>query len=216
MSKSIYDINIKSWDGQEDFLAQFKDKVVLMTNTTADCGNAPQFGILEEIYRKYKDQGFEILAIPTNQYCGKGVTYGSWENGIETAEDSKKYAEDTYDVTYNFSEILVSKPGPGAPKGLKEGEIPHELFEELVDQTDNTLMYGNFEKYLVGKDGKVIRKYPNGSLLDYAVNAGVPDAKSEYERICSDIEAALANDITPRRHLHDEYPEIAKLSPSSK
>jgi glutathione peroxidase len=216
MTKSIYDINIKSWDGQENFLEQFKDKVVLMTNTTADCGNAPQFGIIEEIYRKYKDQGFEVVAIPTNQYCGKGVTYGSWENGIETAEDSKKYAEDTYDVTYNFSEILVSKPGPGAPKGLKEGEIPHELFEELVEQTDKNLMYGNFEKYLIGRDGQVIRKYPNGSLLDYAVNAGVPDAKSEYERMCSDIEAALANTITPRRSLHDEYPELAKLSSASK
>lgn len=208
MAKSIYDFKIKSWDGQEDFMAQFKGKVVLLTNTTADCGNAPQFGILEEIYQDYKDQGFEVVAIPTNQYCGKGVTYGSWEDGIKTAEDSKKYAEDTYNVTYNFSEILVSKPGPGAPKGLREGEVPHEMFEELVSQTQDTLMYGNFEKYLINRDGFVVRRYPNGSLLDYAVKNGIPDAKSENARIRKDIEEALAGTIIPLNDLQVSYPNI--------
>lgn len=208
MAKSIYDFKIKSWDGQDDFLAQFKGKVVLLTNTTADCGNAPQFGIIEEIYQDYKDQGFEVVAIPTNQYCGKGVTYGSWEDGIKTAEDSKKYAEDTYNVTYHFSEILVSKPGPGAPKGLREGEVPHELFEELVAQTQDTLMYGNFEKYLIDRDGFVVRRYPNGSLLDYAVKNGIPDAKSENARIRKDIEEALAGKITPLNDLRVSYPDI--------
>jgi glutathione peroxidase len=215
MSKSIYDFKIQSWDGQDDFLGNYKGKVSLLINTTAACGNAPQFKIIEEIYQKYKDQGFEVIAIPTNQYCGAKVTYGEWEDGIKTAFDSKNHGETVYGTTYNFSEILVSKPGPGAPKGLKEGEVPHELFEEIVAQTDDILMYGNFEKYLIDRDGFIIRKYPNGSLLDYAVEAGVPDAKSEYERICADIEAALAKDITPRKHLNEDYPELAKLAPKS-
>lgn len=210
MAKSIYDFKIKSWDGKENFLDQFKGKVVLLTNTTADCGNAPQFGVLEEIYKEYKDQGFEVVAIPTNQYCGKGVTYGEWENGIVTAEDSKKYAEDTYGVTYQFSEILVSKPGEGAPRGLAEGETPHEMFEELVEQTQGTLMYGNFEKYLINRDGYVVKRYPNGSLLDYAIKNGIPDSKTEKARIRKDIQDALDGTIVPQIDMKQTYPDIGK------
>lgn len=210
MSKSIYDFKIKSADGQEDFLGKYKDKVVLLTNTTADCGNAPQFGILEDIYKTYKDQGFEVVAIPTNQYCGKGVTYGVWEDGIANGMESKTYAQETYGVTYDFSEIIVSKPGPGAPKGLREGEVPHELFEEIIEQTHGDLMFGNFEKFLINREGVIVRRYPNGSLLDYAQKAGIPDAKSEYARVCKDIEEALAGTITVESRLHDSYPEIGQ------
>lgn len=197
MTKSIYDIPVKSWDGQDDFLSQFKGKVSLLINTTADCGNAPQFAIIEKLYQTYKDQGFEVIAVPTNQYCGPKVTYGKWEDGITSAEDSKSYAEENYGTTYGFSEILVSKPGPGAPKGLKEGEIPHELFEELVAQSHNNLMFGNFEKFLINRDGIVVKRYPNGSLLDYAIDSGVPPADEAYKIISEDIESALAGTIEP-------------------
>lgn len=209
MSKSIYDFKIKSWDGKEDFLADYKGKVSLVINTTAACGNAPQFKVIEEIYQTYKDQGFEVIAIPTNQYCGKNVTYGDWEDGIKTAADSKEHGERRYGTTYNFSEILVSKPGPGAPKGLREGEVPHELFEELVEQTDGVLMFGNFEKFLIDRDGFVVKRYPNGSLLDFATESGVPDSKSEYARICKDIEDTFAG-IVNKTKLVEDYPEISK------
>lgn len=197
MTKSIYDINVKSWDGQEDFLAQFKGKVSLLINTTADCGNAPQFAIIEKLYQEYKDRGFEVIAVPTNQYCGPKVTYGKWEVGISSAEDSKNFAEEEYGTTYPFSELLVSKPGPGAPKGLAEGEVPHELFEELVGQTQDNLMFGNFEKFLINRDGLVVKRYPNGSLLDYAIENGVPASDEAYKIISEDIEAALEGTIAP-------------------
>lgn len=191
MAKSIYTIPVKSWDGKENFLEQFAGKVSLIINTTADCGNAPQFGIIEKLYQTYKDEGFEVIAIPTNQYCGKNVTYGEWEDGIKSAEDSKVFAEEQYQTTYQFSEMLVSKPGEGAPKGLMDGEVPHELFEELVGQTQGNLMFGNFEKFLIDRNGLVIRRYPNGSLLDYAVNDGVPPSEAAYEIISTDIKNAL-------------------------
>jgi glutathione peroxidase len=197
MGKSIYDIRIKSWDGQDNFLEQFKGKVSLLINTTADCGNAPQFAIIEKLYQTYKDQGFEVIAIPTNQYCGPKVTYGKWEEGIASGEDSKVFAEEEYGTTYAFSEMLVSKPGPGAPKSLKDGEIPHELFEELVSQSQGNLMFGNFEKFLINRDGIVVKRYPNGSLLDYAIESGVPPAEEAYEMISQDIESALDGTIEP-------------------
>lgn len=197
MTKSIYDIPVKSWDGQEDFLSQFKGKVSLLINTTADCGNAPQFAIIEKLYQTYKDQGFEVIAVPTNQYCGPKVTYGKWEVGIASAEDSKVFAEEEYGTTYSFSELLVSKPGPGAPKGLVDGEVPHELFEELTGQSQGNLMFGNFEKFLINRDGFVVKRYPNGSLLDYAIENGVPPAEEAYTMIAEDIEAALNGSIKP-------------------
>lgn len=192
MSESIYDIPIKSWDGQENFLEKYKGKVTLIVNTTGACGNAPQFGILEEIYQSYKDKGFEIIAVPTNQFCGPKVTYGDHEGGIASAEVSRDHGKDVYGATYDFSEMVVAKPGAPWDKKIPEGEAPHDLFERLVSDS-NALMYGNFEKWLVGRDGKFIKRYANGTLLDFAFdnNAGIGPAAEEYETLTKDIEAAL-------------------------
>lgn len=197
---SIYDIKIASWDGiTEDLLEQVKGKVTLITNVTTDCGNAPQFGIIEEIYREYKDQGFEVIAVPTNEFCGEGVTYGEWEtDGIRTAEESYKYARENFDVTFNFTEMVKSKPGEGWYKQLPEGESPHPLFETLSDIT-STAMFGNFEKYLIDREGRVVKRYANGTLLDYAHDDGQKIGSSEEEIaiLRADIEAALDNQLTP-------------------
>lgn len=194
---SIYDVKIKSWDDQEDFLAKYRGKVTMITNTTAACGNAPQFGILEDLYQKYKDQGFEVVGIPTNQFCGPKVTYGEWEeDGIKSAADSRDHAHTVYGATFDFAELVVAKAGEPWDKKIPEGGSPHELFDELTSQ-DGTgaLMYGNFEKWLVGRDGKVIKRYTNGTLLDFARENGqeeFPTAEESYAQISSDIEKALA------------------------
>lgn len=193
MSESIYDIPIKSWDGEENFLEKYKGKVTLITNTTGACGNAPQFGILEEIYQKYRDLGFEIIAVPTNQFCGPNVTYGDHEGGIASAEVSRDHGQDVYGATYDFAEMVVAKPGAPWDKKIPEGEAPHELFERLVDES-GALMYGNFEKWLISRDGKLLKRYANGTLLDFAHDneAGLGTAEETYNLITKDIEAALA------------------------
>ena len=195
---SIYDIKISSWDGSEsDVLADYKGKVTLIINTTSDCGNAPQFGIIEQVYNEYKDQGFEVLAVPTNEYCGNGVTYGKWaDNGITTAEESRSYAMEQYDVSYKFTELVNSNPGEGWYKQLPEGEVPHELFDTL-SKLSGTFMFGNFEKYLVDRDGNLIKRYPNGTLLDYAKDngaTGIGSAEEELAILKADIEKALAGE----------------------
>lgn len=191
---SIYDIQLSSWDDStKDLLAEYKGKVTLIINVTGDCGNAPQFGIIENIYNEYKDQGFEVLAVPTNEYCGNGVTYGEFEEGIRDANHARSYAVENYDVTYKFSELVNSNPGEGWYKQLPEGEVPHELFDVLSEES-GTQMFGNFEKYLVNREGKLVGRYANGTLLDYAyrngeTNAGPADV--ELARIKNDIEQAL-------------------------
>jgi glutathione peroxidase len=203
---SIYDIDLKSVDGQEDFLKNFKGKVSLIINVTGDCGNAPQYAVIETLYKKYKDQGFEVIAVPTNDYCGVGLTYGEHVYGTETASSAQEFAKEKYGVTYQFSELIESNTTkndiiPGLPS--KFGQItPHKLYKTLGDEanelqkidssfgTGGGTMAGNFEKYLVNKEGKLIRHYPNGALLNYAPN--VPKADIAYISICKDIEKALA------------------------
>lgn len=100
----IYDIPLASIDGEKNMLSKYKGKVTMIVNVTADCGNSPQYETLEEIYQKYKDQGFEILAVPTNDFCGPGITYNEFsDNGISCAADAKNYATDKYQVTFSFS-----------------------------------------------------------------------------------------------------------------
>jgi glutathione peroxidase len=207
MTNSVYDIDLKSWDGKEDFLQSFKGKVTLVVNVTADCGNAPQYGIIEEIYQKYRDKGFEVLAVPTNEYCGPGVTYGKWEEGICSAEDARTYAKKTYGVSYEFSEKITSKPGAPWDKKLEADQKSHPLYESLLSSTTSDAMYGNFEKFLIDKNGNIADNWPNYTLLDYAKvglitgnNPGEMDiekeipmgAKESYKVICSAIEKALA------------------------
>jgi glutathione peroxidase len=198
---SIYDISIKSAEGEENFLDQFKGKVCLITNTTGDCGNAPQYGVLETIYRKYKDKGFEIIAVPTNDYCGVGLTNGDHVYGTEDGLATKQWSEDTFNTTYPFTEMVESNPSPlELIPGLesKYGKVEsHKLFTELTK--NGSKMGGNFEKYLVGKDGKLIKHYGNHMLLDYNYekNKDNPEGthfvsgEVAYTQICKDIEEAL-------------------------
>jgi glutathione peroxidase len=219
---------MKAWDGSDNFLQQFKGKVSLVINVTGDCGNAPEYGVIEKIYKKYKDSGFEVIAIPTNEYCGPGITYNEWEPGLSCALDAKQYAEEKYDVTYQFSDLVKSKPGkpaskefmekeyPGRnvefPKQLKEGETPHELYKEVTSQiaeinkklpnnnyNQGEYMFGNFEKYLINKDGHVVKWYHNGTLMSYAneknsfaeLGFKIGTVEEEYKALCEDIEKLI-------------------------
>ena len=206
MYMSVYDVKIKSADQEEDFLNNYKGKVTLIINVTGDCGNAPQYGVIETIYRKYKDKGFEVIAIPTNDYCGVGLTYGDHVYGTDTAESAREFAKTNYGVTYKFTELIESNPCedeliPGLPS--KHGKVtPHEVYNVLCKMSEELwkkdptsadgggTLGGNFEKYLVGKDGKLLKNYDNGALLNYSEKAGRADLA--YIRICNDIENALA------------------------
>jgi glutathione peroxidase len=199
---SIYNIKIKSVDGDENFLQNFKGKVSLITNVTGDCGNAPQFAVLETIYQKYKDYGFEVIAIPTSDYCGPGLTYGDHVYGTEDGKEAENFAKSTFKVTYSFSELLGSKPSPediipGLPSKYGKTQT-HELFKQLCNNFG--YMSGNFEKYLVDRDGKVVCHFVNGTTLNQNyenrqsglhVKYGAPRADIGYKEICEKIESLL-------------------------
>ena len=110
--KSIYEIPLNSAEGQPGFLEQYKGKATLIVNTTVGCGNANQLGPLQRLQELYAGPDFQVVAIPTNDYCGPGITYGDWVDGISCGMDSKNYGLKEYNVTFNYSEMINSIPAP--------------------------------------------------------------------------------------------------------
>lgn len=208
ISSSIYDIPLKTWDNNENMLDSYKGKVSLFINVTTNCGNAPEYRIIESIYQKYKGDGFEVVALPTNQYCGLGIVYDEFVDGINRALDAKNYAETNHNVTYNFSELVNSIPGdpmneedlnklyPGRempfPIPLGPGEKPHPVFEYLFSsswsQNRDAKMFGNFEKFIIDRDGIFVKKYKNGCLMprieevEYANKFNLNSRKLSYDQ----------------------------------
>lgn len=203
---SIYDVKLSTWDGQEDMLSNYKGKVTMFINVTGHCGNAPQYGLIEDLYQKYKDQGFEVVAVPTNDFCGPGVTYGEYEDGIKDAEAAVSYGSKEYGVSYKFSELVKSNMNEEWQiKKNRVGDDVHPLYELIASVSVPT--GGNFEKYLFDRNGHYLKHFPNGYLLDFAnehlleMEEGQRDpsdlgwirpASDSYAEVCSVIEEALA------------------------
>lgn len=143
MSKTIYDFKVKDIDNKEVSLKEYEGKVLLIVNVASKCGYTPQYKGLEEIYRKFKDRGFEILAFPCNQF-------GSQEPG--TNEEIKEFCSINYDVTFPlFDKIDVN------------GDNAHPLYKFLTDAKPGVLgtkaIKWNFTKFLIGRDGVPYDRY---------------------------------------------------------
>jgi glutathione peroxidase len=141
---STYDFTARDIDGNERSLGDYRGKVLLIVNVASQCGFTPQYKGLEALHRKYADKGVEVLGFPCNQF-------GKQEPG--NAEEIKNFCSLTYDVTFPmFGKIDVN--GPNA----------HPLYEHLTKQKGGGLMgrgiKWNFTKFLIGRDGKVIARFP--------------------------------------------------------
>ena len=140
---TVYDYNAKTIAGPEQSLSDFKGKVLLIVNVASKCGYTPQYEGLEALYRQYKDQGFEVLGFPCNQFL-------SQEPGTE--QDIVQFCNTTYDVTFPmYRKIDVN------------GDDAHPLYRHLKSKATGILgsqaVKWNFTKFLVGRDGKVIARF---------------------------------------------------------
>jgi glutathione peroxidase len=131
---------MKGIDGKDVDLASYQGKVVLVVNVASRCGATPQYAGLEKLYQKYKDQGFVVLGFPANDF-------GAQEPGSD--EQIKEFCTSKYDVSFPmFSKITVK--GEGKPR----------LYKVLTETADPSGEIGwNFEKFLIGKDGKVAARF---------------------------------------------------------
>src|SRR5699024_7219251 len=123
-------------------LADYKGNVVLIVNTASECGFTPQYEGLQNLYKKYHDQGFEILGFPCNQF-------GKQEQGEN--EEIESFCQKNYVVTFPmFAKVDV------------KGEGAHPLFKYLTDEASGMLtdqIKWNFTKFLVNREGQVIDRY---------------------------------------------------------
>lgn len=234
--KSLYDIPLNSAEGTENFLDQFKGKASIIVNTTVGCGNANQMEVLQWLQEKYGGDDFQIIAIPTNDYCGPGITKGKWSEGITCGMDSKNYAVDTYNVTFQFSEMVASNPNENVSEqvgknGLgQDNKEPHDLYKEIqvqalelirandlagiprtsneyyswwLNNTGGHTMGGNFEKYLVDKDGYVVRHY-HSTALNYDIE------KTLKESMAAEGKPVMMGLGRSQKIFEEEYGVISK------
>ncbi len=139
---NIYQFTAKTIDGEEKSLAEYKGKVLLIVNVASKCGFTKQYTGLQELYEKYKDKGFEILAFPCNQFGGQ-------EPG--TNEEIKEFCTSNFNVTFQlFDKIDVN------------GDNAHPLYKYLTSQISGFItdaIKWNFTKFLVDKKGNVIQRF---------------------------------------------------------
>lgn len=157
----IHDVTVKDIDGKEIRMAAYQGKVVLIVNVASQCGLTPQYKSLEALYRKYKDQGLVVLGFPCNQF-------GNQEPG--TSEEIKKFCSSNYQVTFPlFDKIEVN------------GEKRHPLYVALAgkDSPYPGDIKWNFGKFLVGRDGKILKRFE-------------PEKAPDSAEVSQAIEAALA------------------------
>ena len=138
-AQSVYDFTVKDDAGKDVSLAEYKGKVLLIVNTATRCGFTPQYKDLEPLYQKYHAQGFEILDFPCNQF-------GQQAPG--TIQEIHQFCTANYDIHFpQFDKIDVN------------GENAHPLYTWLKAQAGGGDIKWNFTKFLVGRDGKVIKRY---------------------------------------------------------
>ena len=140
---SVYDVPIKSLDGNDGALAEQKGKVALLVNVASFCGLTPQYEGLEALYERFGAQGFSVIGVPCNQF-------GAQEPG--TADEIKTFCSTSYGVQFPLTEKIDVN-----------GEGRHPLYQQLTATADGEGHSGdirwNFEKFLVSRDGDVIARF---------------------------------------------------------
>ncbi len=158
--QTIADFTVKVPGGKDLSLADKAGKVLLVVNTASKCGFTPQYDGLEALWRKYGDRGFEVLAFPCNQFGGQ-------EPG--NAEEIESFCKVNFGVSFPLmAKIEVNGDGADPLYNWLKAQAPGVLGTKGIKW--------NFTKFLIGRDGKVVRRY-------------APTDKPE--KLAADIEALL-------------------------
>jgi len=162
-SRSIHEIELPRLDGKPAHLSDYAGKVVLAVNVASKCGFTPQYAGLQALHDRYAERGFTVLGFPSNQFFGQ-------EPG--SAEQIQEFCSLNYGVSFPLFAKLDVK-----------GAHQHPLYAILTESTDDAGKNGNvawnFEKFLVGRDGRVLRRFRSKTV-------------PEDEMVVEAIESALA------------------------
>ena len=147
---TVYDFKANRLDGTPVLLDEYRGRVALVVNVASRCGYTPQYSGLEALYRRHKDEGFVVLGFPCNQF-------GAQEPG--SSDEIASFCSRTYDVTFPmFGKVDVN------------GANEHPLFTFLKEEKPGALgtksIKWNFTKFLVGRDGQVLKRYGSSTTPD--------------------------------------------------
>lgn len=138
----IYDFTVKDFQGKDVLLSKYEGKVLLIVNSATECGLTPQYGGLQDLYEHYKEDGFEILDFPSNQFANQAP---------QDEEEIKKIREKDFSVTYPlFKKVNVN--------GDKEDPLYTFLKTEKGGILGSAIKW-NFTKFLVNREGQVFKRY---------------------------------------------------------
>ncbi|MBR2709636.1 glutathione peroxidase [Candidatus Saccharibacteria bacterium] len=162
---TIYDFTVKTAEGKDLALADFKGKVMLIVNTATGCGFTPQYEGLEKLYEKYHDAGLEVLDFPCNQF-------GHQAPG--TIEEIRNFCQLKYDTKFDqlakvevngdkteplFAFLKEAQPEDPEPKGMKNRIAMTTISKLPGVSKEKGFIKWNFTKFLVDREGNVVRRF---------------------------------------------------------
>ena len=163
--KTVYDFTVKDRKGNEVSLKTYAGKVLLIVNTATGCGFTPHYEPLEAMYKEYREQGFEILDFPCNQFANQAP--GSEDEihefcTVKFGADFPQFKKidvngDTADPLFAY--LATEKPFEGFGKGLKNAAL--NKFSDMNNKKygDKAYIRWNFTKFLVDREGKVVARF---------------------------------------------------------
>ena len=182
MSNSLYDISLKQIDGSSSRLGDYRGKVLLVVNVASKCGLTSQYEGLEKLYQSKKSLGLEVLGFPANNFREQ-------EPGSDA--DIVEFCSVNYDVHFPlFSKIsvvgadqhpLYTQLTQALPESTGEGPMRDRLKGYGIESANTTDVLWNFEKFLIGRHGKVVARF-------------APDVAADDPRLLEAIDAQLAEE----------------------
>ena len=173
-AQSIYDFKVKDDAGKDVSLSAYKGKVLLIVNTATRCGFTPQYKELEALYEKYRDKGLEILDFPCNQFGEQAPGTIQEIRQFCTANFAVKFPQfDKIDVNGEnadplFTWLKAQKDFGGFDLNDKTGKMMDGMLRKRdADYDKKSDIKWNFTKFLVSRDGKVLKRYePTDKMSD--------------------------------------------------
>ena len=179
MTAPIQQISINTIEGQPASLADYQGKVLLVVNVASKCGLTPQYEGLQTLYLEKQAKGMEVLGFPANNFLGQEP---------DSESDIQQFCQLTYDVSFPmFAKISVAGDDvhplyqqliAAQPEAIGEGPMRERLAAKDLAQPAPGILW-NFEKFLIGRDGKVIARF-------------APDVAADDARLRDAVDAALA------------------------
>ena len=171
--KTVYDFTVKDRQGNEVSLSEYKGKVLLIVNTATGCGFTPHYEPLEEMYKEFKERGFEILDFPCNQFANQAPgsdeeihNFCTLKFGTEFPQFSKIDVNgETADPLFVY--LAGEKPFEGFGKGIKNAMLDKFTKANNKQFGDKAYIKWNFTKFLIDRDGKVLMRFePTANMAE--------------------------------------------------